>query len=277
VRHTDPDAFLAAAEPLLARNPAIRALVMGWADAWRESPRLEPSLYAATCARAGAHALALHRDRQALVVNSEAAAVADLADDLLDAGRSVHHVIGEEAPCAAFASAWCARTGGTARLGMHLRHHMLTDLQPLAASSGAMRNATADDLPWLVAGSLAFACEARLPDSAQQVEASARRRFARGGFRIWLDGAAVAFAGCADIGASARIGMVYTPPQWRRRGYATSLVAAIVRERFDAGVRHVFLATDVANPTSNAIYARIGFRPVSDEVRLDLAPAEPEA
>jgi len=30
------------------------------------------------------------------------------------------------------------------------------------------------------------------------------------------------------------------------------------------GRRYCFLMTDLANPTSNAIYARIGYRPVCD-------------
>ncbi|HEY1327804.1 MAG TPA: GNAT family N-acetyltransferase [Casimicrobiaceae bacterium] len=257
----------------MARNPAIRAFVTGWADAWREVPDVAQSLYAATCTHDGAHGVVLHRERQALVLNSDEATLPELVDDLLDAGRSVRHVIGEEAPCAAFASAWCARARCTARRGMHLRHHMLTRLEGVLLSPGLMRAATDDDWLWLLAGCVAFAGEARLPDSAQQVEASARRRFARGGFRIWNDTAPVAFAGCAGIGDAARIGMVYTAPQWRRRGYATSLVCAIVRERLDAGAARIFLVTDVDNPTSNAIYARIGFRPVSDEVRVDFTDA----
>ena len=41
--------------------------------------------------------------------------------------------------------------------------------------------------------------------------------------------------------------------------YATALVAHVSRELLSRGKRKLFLTTDVANPTSNAIYARIGF------------------
>ena len=44
VHHASPDAFLAAAEPLLARNPAVRAFVAGWAATWRDDPRARPTL-----------------------------------------------------------------------------------------------------------------------------------------------------------------------------------------------------------------------------------------
>ena len=56
-------------------------------------------------------------------------------------------------------------------------------------------------------------------------------------------------------------------------GYATSLVAALSRELMESGKRKLFLTTDVANPTSNAIYARIGFRPENDDCGFDfIAP-----
>jgi predicted GNAT family acetyltransferase len=61
-----------------------------------------------------------------------------------------------------------------------------------------------------------------------------------------------------------RIGPVYTPPQRRSRGYATSLTAAASADQLGRGRRFVFLFTDLANPTSNKIYQAIGYRPVCD-------------
>ena len=43
----------------------------------------------------------------------------------------------------------------------------------------------------------------------------------------------------------------------------------------DAGVTHVVLYTDLANPTSNALYERLGYRPVEDRVVLTFAPRDP--
>ncbi|MFO7545350.1 MAG: GNAT family N-acetyltransferase, partial [Trueperaceae bacterium] len=55
----------------------------------------------------------------------------------------------------------------------------------------------------------------------------------------------------------------------RRRGYATALVAAVTQAMLDEGRRFCSLFTDLANPTSNAIYQRIGYRPVSDVAVID--------
>jgi predicted GNAT family acetyltransferase len=60
------------------------------------------------------------------------------------------------------------------------------------------------------------------------------------------------------------VGPVYTPPEARRHGYASALVAHVSQDLLDGGRRFVFLYTDLANPTSNHIYQEIGYRPVAD-------------
>jgi len=62
------------------------------------------------------------------------------------------------------------------------------------------------------------------------------------------------------------VGPVYTPPEHRRRGYATSLVAGLSRSLIERGFRACFLYTDLANPTSNRIYGEIGYERVCDSV-----------
>ncbi|MBA3402395.1 MAG: GNAT family N-acetyltransferase [Actinobacteria bacterium] len=63
-----------------------------------------------------------------------------------------------------------------------------------------------------------------------------------------------------------RLGPVYTPPERRRRGYASALTAAVSAERLAAGRQFCFLYTDLDNPTSNKIYTNIGYEPVCDSV-----------
>jgi GNAT superfamily N-acetyltransferase len=65
------------------------------------------------------------------------------------------------------------------------------------------------------------------------------------------------------VAGVARIGPVYTPPEHRGRGYAAAVTSAVASDVLARGAIPV-LMTDVANPTSNALYRRIGFRPVAD-------------
>jgi predicted GNAT family acetyltransferase len=63
-----------------------------------------------------------------------------------------------------------------------------------------------------------------------------------------------------------RISYVFTPQEFRGRGYASALVAQLSQKMLDSGKRFCFLYTDVANPTSNRIYHKIGYRPVCDAI-----------
>ncbi len=70
-----------------------------------------------------------------------------------------------------------------------------------------------------------------------------------------------------------RIGPVYTPLQYRRNGYAGSAVAAVSRRALAGGASRCMLFTDLANPTSNKIYAEVGYRRIADweEYAFDLS------
>jgi predicted GNAT family acetyltransferase len=70
-----------------------------------------------------------------------------------------------------------------------------------------------------------------------------------------------------------RIGPVYTPPELRGRGSATALVADVSVERLATGRRFCFLFTDLANPTSNAIYERIGYVRVGESAQVAFEPS----
>jgi predicted GNAT family acetyltransferase len=63
-----------------------------------------------------------------------------------------------------------------------------------------------------------------------------------------------------------RLQAVYTPPERRSRGYASACAAALTLRIIAAGLRCI-LHTDLANPTSNSIYRRIGYRAVEEVIR----------
>jgi predicted GNAT family acetyltransferase len=89
----------------------------------------------------------------------------------------------------------------------------------------------------------------------------------RGRMVRWeADGAAVAMASLTR--AVARVGPVYTPPGKHRRGNAGAVTVAVSQLALDRGVEQVVLFTNLANPTSNALYQRIGYRPVEDRLVL---------
>jgi GNAT superfamily N-acetyltransferase len=91
-------------------------------------------------------------------------------------------------------------------------------------------------------------------------------RISRDGWRLWaVAGEPVAMAAMTTVvDGMARRTPVYVPPEHRRRGFGAAVTAAVSQAARDAGAEHVLLFTDLANPTSNSLYQRIGYRPVAD-------------
>ena len=89
-------------------------------------------------------------------------------------------------------------------------------------------------------------------------------------YRIWLDESQPVSMALAQrpFHGGWSISRVYTPPQHRRRGYAGAVVHALCQAKLAEGATYLALFTDIANPTSNRLYAEIGFVPVCDQVRI---------
>ncbi len=64
------------------------------------------------------------------------------------------------------------------------------------------------------------------------------------------------------------IGPVYTPLAHRCHGYAGAVVHAQCQRLLHEGTSYIALYTDLANPTSNKLYAAIGFEPKLDQLRV---------
>jgi predicted GNAT family acetyltransferase len=92
---------------------------------------------------------------------------------------------------------------------------------------------------------------------------------------VWDHAGPVSMASATGLTPNGiRVNGVYTPPEHRGRGYATACVAALSARLLADGRRFCFLFTDAANPTSNAIYRRIGYVPVAEvqEYRFEEIP-----
>lgn len=271
VRHTDPDAFLAAAAPMASRGEASASFFTSWAHAMKRVPRAGERAYLATWSGGAALGAAIQRDEGPVLIGaSDPGAARAFADDLVRDHSGLQGVMGAPAGCDAFAGRWRELTGRGNRLRVRLRQHVLTAVNTVRAAPGASRIAGAADCEWLLDCHLAFIAEVGVPDAPARVREQVPPRVARGDYHVWDDAGPVACVGFNDAAPDfARIAPVYTLPHCRGRGYATSLVAGLARELLARGKTKLFLTTDIANPTSNAIYARIGFRAENDDCALD--------
>jgi uncharacterized protein len=169
-----------------------------------------------------------------------------------------------------FAELAAPMTGCTAERILHEGVWELTTVNDVPAPQGTARPATLADRELLRSWIRAFAGEALPPersvdDDRDDLDLDLRLSGRGCGYLVWEDRAPVSVSGHREIpGVGSRIGPVYTPPEHRGRGYATRLVAEQSAARLAAGDPSCFLYTDMANPTSNAIYARIGYNKVCE-------------
>ncbi len=273
-------AFLAAAAPVLARDEALASSYIAWATGLVRNPPAESeNTYLATVGDEGTAGAAVWRGLGGLWIGASdpAAAVAFARDVFAQRPENIaalQGVVGTAPACEAFAGEWRALTGRPHALRVSLRNHKLEQVEAVPRPPGAARRATVDDAEWIGAAQHAFIKEIELPEDPERMRALVPKRIERGQFWIWDDAGAVAFAGWTDAPPdAARVAPVYTPPQARGRGYATALVAALSQALLDEGRQRLFLITDLANPVSNSIYAKIGYRPQSDLFHFDFLAA----
>jgi ribosomal protein S18 acetylase RimI-like enzyme len=177
-------------------------------------------------------------------------------------------VSGEAATAAAFAGRWTERTRATARPVEGQRLYEVDRVRGARPTPGACRRATADDHDLAARWLGAFAAEIGEPLSVDPAVA-ARARSDAGELWIWDHDGPMALLGLSrpEHGA-VRVGPVYTPPERRGLGYASALVgecSASVRTQGD----RCLLYADLANPTSNAIYRRLGYSAVAEIIRYE--------
>jgi predicted GNAT family acetyltransferase len=178
-----------------------------------------------------------------------------------------------------FAELWAANAGARARTHMRQGVYALEQVEPTTPAAGSPRAATAEDRELVLRWWLAFGDEV-LHEGGPGRESAAtmvdhRLASAAAGIMLWEDeGEPVSFAGWGGRTPNGiRVGPVYTPPELRGRGYATAVTADLSQglldgRLFDGGRRFCSLYTDLANPTSNAIYERIGYRRVAESAEV---------
>jgi predicted GNAT family acetyltransferase len=190
-------------------------------------------------------------------------ATAELVAALRAAGADVPGVNGDVAGVERFAEAWTAATGERATTTLALDLYELGTLRhPEPPPAGRARAAGAADIEVAVRFYTAFQEESSLP--ATDVLFLVRERMGDRRLWLWEDETGVPVSLAARTAAAAgvaRIAPVYTPPEHRRHGYATAVTAACTADALARDVERVVLYTDRTDPSANAMYQRIGFRP----------------
>lgn len=270
--------FLGAAGDFLLANETETFMVLGLASEMPE-PLAAGSVLAVVMDKAGrVLACAIRKPPFPLILTRMSSeAVSLLVEDLAARGVDLAVMMAPVGTAEPFAELWAARKSLEAEAGYKQRAFALQKVEHgLGPRPGRLRVARGEDIERVTSWVEAFVDEVEVPMG--QPRALAEAKIAQGSIFLWVDmvtsGDMVASGDMVPVTMAAwagptpngvRLNLVYTPPGQRGRGYATSCVAGLSQHLLDQGKRYCFLFTDLANPTSNSIYQRIGYRPVFDQ------------
>ncbi len=268
VRHNAPSDFLDRAGAWLESAEAENNLILGIAAYFRSyigQVRVEPYFLTLEDSGAIVGAALMTPPRRLLITTMPDTAVTTLADFMLAETVTVPGALGPKSKARLFADYWTSKTGRLCHARMSERIYTCETVTPLKHAPGRLRPATNDDEPLLSQWCMQFCLDARIEDETVYFKARLPSKIADGSVFIWENDDAVAMAGLErETARGIAISWVYTPAHLRRHGYATACVAALTQRMLDNGKSFCCLYTDLANPTSNSIYQKIGYRPVCD-------------
>jgi GNAT superfamily N-acetyltransferase len=266
--HTDAAEVLDAAGTYLAGEPTRSAQVHRIVRYRTERP--QPGRY--WLARDGSEivGVALHSPAHMHVVLGPMApdtAVAVAERVVADRSQAVPGVRGEVAATASFAGRWTELRGTAAVPEEGQRLYELGALEPPPSPPGGLRPAREADRPLLVDWTAAFVDEAATAFAetpTERVDAYLSGADRDAGLWVWDDGEPRSMAALNPaVGGVVGVGLVYTPKELRRQGYAGAVVAGVSAQVLESG-RRAALYTQLANPVSNSLYRRMGYRAVAE-------------
>lgn len=264
----EPEPVVELAGGLLSSRPVVNNLILSLLADRVAHP--QPGRY--WVVTDGPHAIGVvlqsPLDFPAAITPMPADAVDTVVTAVADAGVTLPGLGGEAGTVARFAGQLTELTGTGAEPFNGQRIYELDRVPTLGNASGHLRRAESADCELILAWMQGFGADTGERCIPGEV---ITRRVGSGQFWLWEDnGACSVAAHTAPIDGVTRIQAVYTPPPLRCRGYAGACVSALSARLQDAGHRCMLYA-DLANPVSNKLYRRMGYRAVVECLRYRFA------
>lgn len=271
----DARAFREAADPLLVENEARNNLILGVTGVLIEDPAAFDDFRAWVVA-GGSEPLAA-----GVVAGRNNLIVADARSELAvrylaDSVESIPGAIGPLPWIETFVAARTEVAHRTMRQGIFALEEVLGVSEARGESGPASREHASVVEEWAIAFQNEALGQARRDDDTLRESIRSRIAVQSPSFGVWVhtvDGEPVSMsAHNGPTPRGIRVSGVFTPPEHRGRGYATTLVARQTRWLLGTGHQFTFLYTDLANPTANSIYQRIGYRQVAESLEYAFSP-----
>lgn len=280
VRHSDAKAFRERVDGFLLGNEVMHNVIIGITSRLIHQGEIYDEVFlahvendageiVATTMRTVPHGAILSeiKDKLAipLIVNAYASAF-----DILPGVEG----IGDDS--SQFAELWKQQCGQDYSISMEMGQYRLDEVIQPKNISGEARFAKKDDFEMLVDWLIKFSADTGMDSnySRKYAEENITRKLEKpilGGIRIQVDeGQPVSMASATRESVNGgNVSLVYTPPEFRGRGYASAITAHVSQAILDAGKAFCTLTTDMSNPTSNKIYQAIGYKFIGNSRRIE--------
>jgi len=194
-----------------------------------------------------------------------------LLRDLVAEGWQLPGVLGPGEAASKVAERWAEIAVQGYCLERRQRLYELRQVTGPLPEQGRLRPATEADVEMVAQWWHEFRLEISSQAAPKELSQATRLRIEQGDIYLWEDEQPVSIAmKTRPTRRGISVSLVYTPPQFRRRGYATACVGHLSRKLLQEGWQFCALFADQANPTANGVYQRIGYTVVCnyDEYRF---------
>lgn len=266
--HHDPREFFELVGPFLEKDEVANTLALGIARSFVDTSTHDGLMFSV---ESGADVVAVavkSPHRNLVLTQAPEPAMRALANYLFAYALPVPGITAPTQTARDFSVAWKALTDAQSNDRVALRLFKAAKLNDVAAPAGAFRYAQLSDQELIEQFLQAFVDEVNL-DRIDNLRDRVMKMLGANLVGLWENSGSVSMAAITRrTEKAAHVSWVYTPKPHRGKGYATACVANLCRGELAGGKAYLTLYTDLANPTSNAIYQRIGFEPVCDSVDL---------
>lgn len=191
-------------------------------------------------------------------------AVSWLGNYCKEGDHQIPGLVGPRALTLAFAEQWQKLMGIGWKIDMLQRVFQLDEVTEFSESPGSLRKARPEDKATIARWLIDFHEEAIEEDIQGEEMERAQKMLDADRLYLWEDEGPVSMAASTRSTANGiSINAVFTPKEFRKKGYASSCVANLCRILLAQGYQFCALFTDADNPTSNKIYQDIGFKEVA--------------
>lgn len=267
----DAEAFLSDTQEVLELTEAANSLILGVSGRLARHPeQIEAAPYLGAVEDENGLVLAamMTPPHNLVVVGHQGdlqTAAGMLVGDLTVGRWVVPGVLGPGEVAQEVARSWTKTTGGQHRIRNRLRVYELRQVINRTPARGRLRMATESDVALVSQWRRAFQVEIHETANVEDIRRTTGSQIEQGNVFLWEDGRPVSMAGkTRPTRRGISIGPVYTPPEFRRRGYAEACVGELSRLLLWEGWEFCALFAEIANPTANRLYLRIGYHPVCD-------------